>query len=182
MRFEPTEIPDVVLIQPDVFRDSRGYFLESWEARKFADAGLAQTFVQSNHSHSACHVLRGLHYQIRRPQGKLVRVATGSVFDVAVDMRRSSPTFGRWVGCILSEENNRMLWVPPGFAHGFLVLSEAADFLYQCTEFWSPRDERAILWNDSDIGVKWPLPSGRLPEMSAKDAVACGFREAEYFA
>jgi len=182
MRFEPTNIRDVVLIRPDVFKDSRGYFLESWEAHKFADAGVAQTFVQSNHSRSVRHVLRGLHYQVRQPQGKLVRVATGAVFDVAVDLRRSSPTFGRWVGYVLSEQNHCMLWVPPGFAHGFLVLSDVADFLYQCTDFWSPGDERTILWRDSDIGVEWPLALGRLPDLSAKDAAGKCFREAECFA
>jgi dTDP-4-dehydrorhamnose 3,5-epimerase len=181
MRFEPTKIPEVVLIRPDVFADSRGYFLESWEARKFAGAGLGGEFVQANHSHSLRHVLRGLHYQIRQAQGKLVQVVAGAVFDVAVDMRRTSPTFGRWVGALLSDQNHHMLWVPPRFAHGFLVLSEAADFVYNCTDFWAPIHERAIVWNDPDVGVTWPLPPGEAPLVSAKDARAARFREAEHF-
>jgi dTDP-4-dehydrorhamnose 3,5-epimerase len=181
MEFQPTEIPDVVLIRPKVFGDPRGYFFESWEERKFAAAGLDVKFVQDNHSRSARNILRGLHYQIQQPQGKLVRVVTGTVFDVAVDIRRSSPTFGRWVGVTLSEENHHMLWVPPGFAHGFVVLSESADFLYRCTDFYAPPQERAIQWNDPDLGVKWPLPAGVQPLLSAKDAVAKRFRDAEYF-
>lgn len=181
MEFEPTEIPDVVLIRPKVFGDPRGYFFESWEERKFAAAGLDVKFVQDNHSRSARNILRGLHYQIQQPQGKLVRVVTGSVFDVAVDIRRSSPTFGRWVGATLTEENHHMLWVPPGFAHGFLVLSESADFLYRVTDFWAPPHERAIQWNDPDLNVEWPLPEGVEPVLSAKDAVAKRFRDAEYF-
>jgi dTDP-4-dehydrorhamnose 3,5-epimerase len=181
MEFEPTEIPDVVLIRPKVFGDPRGFFFESWEERKFAAAGLDVKFVQDNHSRSARHILRGLHYQIGQPQGKLVRVVTGAVYDVAVDIRRSSPTFGRWVGVTLSEENRHMLWVPPGFAHGFLVLSESADFLYRCTDFYAPPQERAIQWNDPDLKVAWPLPAGVAPVLSAKDAVAARFRDAEYF-
>ena len=181
MEFEPTAIPDVVLIRPKVFGDPRGYFFESWEERKFAAAGLDVKFVQDNHSRSARNILRGLHYQIQQSQGKLVRVVTGAVFDVAVDIRRSSPTFGRWVGVTLSEENHDMLWVPPGFAHGFLVLSESADFLYRCTDFWAPSHERAIAWNDPDLNITWPLPSGSQPILSAKDVVAGSFRDAEYF-
>ena len=181
MEFEPTEIPDVVLIRPKVFGDPRGYFFESWEERKFAAAGLDVKFVQDNHSRSARHILRGLHYQIEQTQGKLVRVVTGAVYDVAVDIRRSSPTFGRWVGVTLSEDNHHMLWVPPGFAHGFLVLSESADFLYRCTDFWAPPHERAIAWNDPDLNIEWPLPAGAQPILSAKDAVARSFRDAEYF-
>ena len=181
MEFEPTAIPDVVLIRPKVFGDPRGYFFESWEERKFAAAGLDVKFVQDNHSRSARHILRGLHYQIQQSQGKLVRVVTGAVFDVAVDIRRSSPTFGRWVGVTLSEENHHMLWVPPGFAHGFVVLSESADFLYRCTDFWAPPHERAIAWNDPDLNISWPLPEGAQPLLSAKDAVAKSFRDAEYF-
>jgi dTDP-4-dehydrorhamnose 3,5-epimerase len=181
VEFEPTEIPEVVLIRPKVFGDSRGYFFESWEERKFAGAGLEVKFVQDNHSRSARHILRGLHYQIQQPQGKLVRVVTGTVFDVAVDIRRSSPTFGRWVGVTLSEENHHMLWVPTGFAHGFMVLSESADFLYRCTDFWAPPHERAIAWNDPDLGIVWPLPEGTQPVLSGKDAVAGSFRDAEYF-
>lgn len=181
MEFEPTGIPDVVLIRPKVFGDSRGYFFESWEERKFAAAGLDAKFVQDNHSRSARHILRGLHYQIQQPQGKLVRVVAGAVFDVVVDIRRSSPTFGRWVGATLTEENHHMLWVPPGFAHGFLVLSESADFIYRCTDFWAPPHERAIAWNDPDLSIAWPLPEGTQPILSAKDAVAKSFRDAEYF-
>jgi dTDP-4-dehydrorhamnose 3,5-epimerase len=181
MEFEPTEVADVVLIRPKVFGDARGFFLESWEERKFAAAGLGMKFVQDNHSRSARNILRGLHYQIQQPQGKLVRVVTGRVFDVAVDIRRSSPTFGRWVGAVLSDENHHMLWVPPGFAHGFLVLSESADFLYRCTDFWAPSHERAIQWNDPDLCISWPLDGGAIPILSAKDAAAKRFKEAEYF-
>lgn len=181
MEFEPTAIPDVVLIRPKVFGDARGFFLESWEERKFTAAGIDAKFVQDNHSRSARHTLRGLHYQIRQPQGKLVRVITGAVYDVAVDIRRSSPTFGRWVGVTLSAENHHMLWVPAGFAHGFVVLSESADFVYRCTDFYAPGSERAIQWNDPDLQVDWPLPKGSSPVLSAKDAVAPRFRDAEYF-
>jgi dTDP-4-dehydrorhamnose 3,5-epimerase len=182
MQFEPTEIPDVVLIRPKVFGDARGFFFESWEERKFAAAGLGMRFVQDNHSRSVRHTLRGLHYQIRQPQGKLVRVVRGAVYDVAVDIRRSSPTFGRAFGVTLSEENQQMLWVPPGFAHGFLVLSESADFLYRVTDFWEPAHERAIIWNDPDLNVAWPLQPGVHPVLSSKDAAAVRFRDAECFA
>jgi len=181
MQFEPTSIPDVVLIRPRVFGDARGFFFESWEERKFAAAGLNVKFVQDNHSRSARHTLRGLHYQIRQTQGKLVRVVAGAVFDVAVDLRRGSATFGRSVGVTLSADNHEMLWVPPGFAHGFLVLSESADFLYQVTDFWAPAYERAIQWNDPDLGIDWPLPAGVEPLLSGKDAAAVRFFEAEYF-
>jgi dTDP-4-dehydrorhamnose 3,5-epimerase len=181
MEFEPTAIPEVVLIRPKVFGDSRGFFLESWEERKFAAAGIGTHFVQDNHSRSSRNILRGLHYQIQQTQGKLVRVVTGKVFDVAVDIRRSSRTVGRWVGVTLSDENHHMLWVPAGFAHGFVVLSESADFLYRCTDFYAPQYERSILWNDPDLGVKWPLPSGAEPLLSPKDAAAKRFRDAEVF-
>jgi len=181
MEFEPLEIPDVVLIRPRVFADARGYFLETWEQRKFAGAGIDVPFVQDNHSHSARHVLRGLHYQIQQTQGKLVRVATGSVFDVAVDIRRSSPTFGRWVGATLSGDNHHMLWVPPGFAHGYLVLSEFADFLYRCTDFYAPTYERTIVWNDPRLNVSWPLPGAEKPVLSAKDEAGKLFADAECF-
>jgi dTDP-4-dehydrorhamnose 3,5-epimerase len=180
MEFEPTAIPDVVLIRPKVFGDPRGFFLESWEERKFANAGPGVRFVQDNHSRSARHILRGLHYQIQQTQGKLVRVVTGAVFDVAVDIRRSSPTFGRWVGVTLSEENHHMLWVPPGFAHGFVVLSESADFLYRVTDFWSPAHERSIRWDDPDLKIAWPLPEDVEPALSPKDAAGVLFRDAEY--
>lgn len=181
MEFVPTDIPEVILIRPKVFGDARGYFLETWQQNRFAEAGIAAQFVQDNHSHSARGVLRGLHYQIRQPQGKLVRVVSGSVFDVAVDIRRSSPTFGRWVGYELSAENHHMLWVPPGFAHGYLVLSESADFLYRCTDFYAPASERSIRWDDPDLSVRWPLPGGAAPVLSAKDSAAPRFRDAEYF-
>jgi dTDP-4-dehydrorhamnose 3,5-epimerase len=181
VEFSPTAIPDVVLIRPEVFGDSRGYFFESWEQRKFAAAGIDASFVQDNQSRSPRHILRGLHYQLRQPQGKLVRVVTGAVFDVAVDIRRSSPTFGRWVGEVLSEENHHMLWVPPGFAHGFIVLSESAHFVYRCTDFWAPAHERSILWNDPDLNVTWPIPRGVQPLVSAKDADAHRFRDAQCF-
>jgi dTDP-4-dehydrorhamnose 3,5-epimerase len=181
MQFEPTAIPDVVLVRPRVFGDARGFFFESWEERKFAAAGCDAKFVQDNHSRSAKHTLRGLHYQIQHAQGKLVRVVAGTVFDVAVDIRRSSATFGRWVSVTLSDENHHMLWIPAGFAHGFLVLSDFADFVYRCTDFYSPAHERAILWNDPDLNINWPLASGEAPVLSAKDAVAHRFRDAEYF-
>lgn len=181
MQFEPTEIADVILIRPRVFGDARGFFLESWEEKKFAAAGITAKFVQDNHSRSARHTLRGLHYQKPNTQGKLVRVVSGTVFDVAVDIRRSSPTFGRSVGVTLSAQKHEMLWVPPGFAHGFLVLSESADFLYRCTDFYAPAHERAIRWNDPDLGVQWPLPQGVDPLLSAKDAVAGTFGEADLF-
>ncbi len=182
MQFEATAIPDVVLVRPKVFGDPRGFFLESWEERKFAAAGLGMKFVQDNHSRYARHTLRGLHYQIEQAQGKLVRVVRGAVFDVAVDIRRGSPTFGRWVGVTLSEDNHQMLWVPPGFAHGFLVLSEFADFIYRVTDFWAPQHERAIAWNDPDLAIAWPLPPGTQPLLSAKDTTAASFRQAETYA
>lgn len=181
MDFERTAIPDVVLVRPKVFGDARGYFLESWEERQFARGGIPAKFVQDNHSHSGQHILRGLHYQIEQPQGKLVRVVTGSVFDVAVDIRRSSSTFGKWVGVVLSEANHYMLWMPPGFAHGYLVLSDSADFLYKVTDFWAPQHERAIRWDDPEIGVKWPLPAGVKPVLSAKDCTAAPLYEAEVY-
>jgi dTDP-4-dehydrorhamnose 3,5-epimerase len=181
VQFEPTAIPDVILVRPRVFGDARGFFFESWEERKFAAAGCDAKFVQDNHSRSTKHTLRGLHYQIQHAQGKLVRVVAGTVFDVAVDIRRSSPTFGRWVSVTLSDENHHMLWIPAGFAHGFLVLSDLADLVYRCTDFYSPTHERAILWNDPDLDIEWPLASGEAPVLSAKDAVAIRFRDAEYF-
>jgi len=164
----PTALPDVLLIEPRVFSDERGFFFESWNRRAFADAGLDATFVQDNHSRSLRGVLRGLHYQIEHAQGKLVRVCEGEVFDVAVDIRRSAPSFGRWVGIHLSARNRRMLWIPPGFAHGFLVLSEAAEFLYKTTDYWYPEHERTLLWNDPALGIDWPLAGA--PRLAPKDA------------
>lgn len=181
MEFIPTQIPEVVLIRPKVFADARGYFFESWEERKFAEAGLNSRFVQDNHSHSVRHVLRGLHYQLQQPQGKLVRVTAGEVFDVAVDIRRSSPTFGRSVGVTLSAENHWMLWIPQGFAHGYLALSDSVDFVYRCTDFYSPAHERAILWNDPDVNIDWPLRSGVSPIVSTRDAAGHRLRDADCF-
>lgn len=179
MEFASTGLPGVILIRPKVFRDDRGFFFESWQERKFSAAGVSARFVQDNHSRSTQYTLRGLHYQVEHPQGKLVRVARGAVFDVAVDIRRSSPTFGRSIGVTLSEENHCMLWVPPGFAHGFLVLTSQADFLYRCTEFWEPKAERNIAWNDHDLHIDWPLPPGMAPTLSPKDAAAPPLRDAE---
>jgi dTDP-4-dehydrorhamnose 3,5-epimerase len=181
MQFEPTAIADVVLIRPRLFGDARGHFFESWEERKFAAADLELRFRQDNQNLSARHVLRGIHYQLQKPQGKLVRVVTGAVFDVAVDLRRSSPSFGQWVGAELTQDNHHMLWVPPGFGHGFVVLSESAHFLYKCTDFYAPEDERAIAWNDSDLKIDWRLPAGVQPVLSARDTAAKGFRAAEYY-
>jgi dTDP-4-dehydrorhamnose 3,5-epimerase len=177
-------IPDVVLLEPKVFGDDRGFFLESFNQRAFQEAtGLDVQFVQDNHSRSARGVLRGLHYQVKQPQGKLVRVVRGSVFDVTVDIRRSSPYFGRWVGAELSEQNQHQLWVPPGFAHGFIVLSDSADFLYKTTEYYAPEHERCIAWDDSGIGIQWPLAATGLaaPVLSAKDAKGARLGEAEVF-
>lgn len=166
MQIKPAAIPDVLLIEPDVHGDPRGFFMESYHQKKFAAQGLDPVFVQDNHSRSEKGVLRGLHYQLKKPQGKLVRVVTGEVFDVAVDIRKGSPTFGQWVGEVLSAENHKLLYVPPGFAHGFCVLSESADFLYKCTDFYDPSDEQGIIWNDPQINVTWP---GDLFELSGKD-------------
>jgi dTDP-4-dehydrorhamnose 3,5-epimerase len=168
MRVEPTALPDVLLIEPKVFGDARGFFLESWNKRTFADAGIDAEFVQDNHSRSHRGVLRGLHYQIEHAQGKLVRVIEGEVFDVAVDLRRSSATFGRHVAIDLSEANRRMLFIPPGFAHGFLVVSESAEFLYKTTDYWYPEHERTLLWNDRALGIAWP--DGVTPLLAPKDA------------
>jgi dTDP-4-dehydrorhamnose 3,5-epimerase len=181
MEFEPTRLPEVVLIKPRVFGDARGFFFETWQEKKFSAAGIAIPFVQDNHSHSTQHTLRGLHFQIQKPQGKLVRVTRGEVFDVTVDIRRSSPRFGQWVGVVLSDTNHHMLWVPPGFAHGYLALSEEIDFLYKCTDCYAPQHERAIRWDDPQLGVQWPLPAGVAPILSGKDAVAPLFSEAESY-
>jgi len=176
-----TPLPGVKLIEPRVLGDDRGFFMETWNARSFAEAGLDLHFVQDNHSRSARHVLRGLHFQITNPQGKLVRVTAGSVFDVAVDLRRSSPHFGRWVGYELSAANKRMLWVPPGFGHGFVVLSDVADFLYKCTALYDPAAERAVRWDDPTLGIDWGL-GGATPLLSAKDDAAPLLAEAEVYA
>ena len=171
MKATPTAIPDVLLIEPKVFGDARGFFYESWNQRVFDGlVGREVKFVQDNHSMSARNVLRGLHYQVERPQGKLVRVTAGEVFDVAVDLRRSSPTFGRWVGERLSAANRRMLWIPEGFAHGFVVLSESAEFLYKATDYYSPEHDRSVLWNDPAIGIRWPFEGE--PQLKPRDATA----------
>lgn len=176
-----TPIDGVLLLEPKVFGDARGFFFESFNARRFEElAGVHPAFVQDNHSRSARGVLRGLHYQIRQPQGKLVRVVAGEVFDVAVDLRRSSSTFGQWFGHSLSAENKLQLWIPAGFAHGFVVLSESADFLYKTTDYWAPEHERCIAWNDPDLAIDWPL-AGCTPLVSAKDAQGVPFRDAEVF-
>lgn len=181
MRAIPTAIPDVLIIEPKVFGDARGFFFESFNRRQFADLiGRNVDFVQDNHSRSARNVLRGLHYQIRNPQGKLVRVVEGEVFDVAVDLRKSSETFGQWVGEILSAENKRQLWVPEGFAHGFVVMSETAEFLYKTTDYWFPEHERCIRWDDPTLAIDWP-PIISQPVVSAKDGQCASFDAAEVF-
>ncbi|HET7062215.1 MAG TPA: dTDP-4-dehydrorhamnose 3,5-epimerase [Nitrosospira sp.] len=182
MRAVPSALPGVVVIEPKVFGDARGFFFESFNQKDFHQAvELDVCFVQDNHSRSVKGVLRGLHYQIRQPQGKLVRVVRGAVFDVAVDIRRSSPNFGRWFGVQLSEDNHRQLWIPPGFAHGFYVLSDTADFLYKTTDYYGPGFERSILWNDPTIGISWPVEAGGQPIVSEKDSRAVILAEAEVF-
>jgi dTDP-4-dehydrorhamnose 3,5-epimerase len=181
MQIRETKLAEVKLLEPKVFADSRGFFLESYNQRTFADLGIAERFVQDNHSRSERGVLRGIHYQLIQPQGKLVRAVRGEIFDVAVDLRRSSPQFGRWTGHLLSEENKQMLWVPPGFGHGFLVLSEAAEVLYKATDFYAPQGERSVAWNDPQIGIRWPQ-LGVEPTLSAKDAAGKLLSEAEVFA
>jgi len=180
MNVVPTEIPEVVIIEPKVFEDDRGFFFESFNQRTFAEkTGVEADFVQDNHSRSSQNVLRGLHYQIQQPQGKLVRVVAGAVFDVAVDIRKSAPTFGKWVGCLLSAENKRQLWVPVGFAHGFLVVSQTAEVLYKTTDYYAPGQERCILWNDPDLAINWELTAP--PVLSAKDQAGQPFKAAELF-
>jgi dTDP-4-dehydrorhamnose 3,5-epimerase len=183
MNVIPTALPEVLILEPKVFGDARGFFFESWNQNVLDGiVGQPQRFVQDNHSRSAKGVLRGIHYQIRQPQGKLVRVSAGRVFDVAVDLRRSSPRLGQWVGVELSAENKRQMWVPPGFGHGFLVLSDTADFLYKTTDYYAPTEERALLWNDGHVNVAWPLwEVGGTPALSGKDAVAKQWGEVELF-
>ena len=181
MQIQTTAIPEVLIIEPKSFGDERGFFYESFNQRRFAElTGVTAGFVQDNHSKSAKNVLRGLHYQIQQPQGKLVRVVAGEVFDVAVDVRKSSPTFGKWVGVTLSAENKRQLWIPVGFAHGFVVTSESAEFLYKTTDYWAPEHERSIVWNDPEIGIEWP--AGLVPTLSAKDLVGKPLAAADLFA
>lgn len=179
MRRIDTALPGVFLIEPIVFGDDRGFFYESYNKRTLAEVGITADFVQDNHSRSARNVLRGLHYQIKQPQGKLVRVVAGEVFDVAVDLRRSSPTFGKWVGFELSAQNKHMAWIPPGFAHGFLVRSDHAEFLYKTTDYYAPEHERCIVWNDPEIGIQWPIENE--PVLSGKDRQGKRLRDAELF-
>lgn len=181
MKFNATPLEGVYLLEPQVFGDERGFFLESWNARTFADAGFDLNFVQDNHSRSSRGILRGLHYQREHTQGKLVRVVTGAVFDVAVDLRRSSPTLGQWFGATLSAENHHMLWVPPGFAHGFYVLSDYADFHYKCTDIYHPQSEVSLAWNDPEVGVAWPLEQGGEPQLSAKDEQGLAWADTPLF-
>ena len=181
MRVMPTALPDVRVVVPDVHRDARGFFLETWQRDRFAAAGIADQFVQENHSRSVRGTLRGLHYQLSEPQGKLVRVARGVVFDVAVDLRRASPTFGKWVGETLSDEAPRMLWIPPGFGHGFYVLSDVADLEYKCTAPWRAEFDRVIRWDDPTIAIDWPLAGSSPPLLSEKDDTAPLLAQAECY-
>ena len=181
MEFIKTDIPDVLLIKPRVFDDDRGFFMETFQVNKMREYGIVHDFVQDNHSSSKYGTLRGLHYQIDNTQGKLVRVASGEIYDVAVDIRKSSPTFGQWIGAFLSAKNKHQLWVPPGFAHGFYVISERADVLYKATDFYNPKAERCIIWNDKNIGINWHIPDGEKPVLSAKDLKGSSFKNAEVF-
>jgi dTDP-4-dehydrorhamnose 3,5-epimerase len=178
VKVTPADIPDILVIEPELHGDIRGHFMETWHAARYEAAGIGHAFVQDNQSRSVGGTLRGLHYQLVRPQGKLVRVVRGEVFDVAVDMRRSSPSFGRWTGVVLSAENRRQLWVPPGFAHGFYVTSESADLVYKCTDYYSAEDERTLRWDDPDVAIAWPVAHGRVPLVSSRDAAGLGFGEA----
>lgn len=181
MKFSPASIQDIIIIQPQVFGDERGFFMETYRAQRFAEHGIPTDFVQDNHSGSRQGTLRGLHYQIRQPQGKLVRVVAGEIFDVAVDLRRHSPTFGRWEGIHLSAQNKLQVWIPPGFAHGFYVLSEWAEVVYKTTSYYAPEWERTLLWNDPEVGIRWPLLGDQPPIISAKDAQGKPLRQAEVF-
>lgn len=182
MKFIETDLPGVIRIEPAVHSDDRGFFMETWQAKRFRDAGIDAEFVQDNFSQSSKGTLRGLHYQIEQPQGKLVRVVSGEVLDVAVDLRKSSPGFGSWVAEILSADNKHQLWVPPGFAHGFLVLSDTATFEYKCTDYYAPEFERSIRWNDPDIGIDWPVAVTQQPVLSGKDSAAPFLKDAETYA
>jgi dTDP-4-dehydrorhamnose 3,5-epimerase len=181
MQFIHTDIPDIILIEPQVFGDERGFFIETYQLQRFAEAGITAHFVQDNHSGSQRGILRGLHYQIRQPQAKLVQVIAGEVFDVAVDIRRSSPTFGKWVGLHLFAQNKHQVYIPEGFAHGFYVLSKWAEITYKASDFYAPQWERTIIWNDPILGIEWPLLEGQPPLLSAKDAQGCSFSQAELF-
>jgi dTDP-4-dehydrorhamnose 3,5-epimerase len=181
MEFVPTRLPDVVLIKPKVFEDSRGYFMDTWHGQLFEKEGIDATFVQDSQSSSVLGTVRGLHYQIKQPQGKLVRVLQGEAFDVVVDIRKSSPDFGQWASEMLSAENRKMLWIPPGFAHGFLVLSDTAELAYKCTDYYAPEHERTLKWDDPDIGIDWPLQQKEAPIISAKDLAGLPLRDAEVY-
>jgi dTDP-4-dehydrorhamnose 3,5-epimerase len=181
MQFIPTDIPEVILIEPEVFGDARGFFMETYHARRFAQAGIQADFVQDNHSGSRQGTLRGLHYQIRHPQAKLLRVIFGEVYDVAVDIRRTSPNFGKWVGMILSAENKRQIWIPAGFAHGFYILSEWAELVYKVSDLYAPEWERSLLWNDPELGITWPLINQQMPILSKRDAEGKPLQLAELF-
>lgn len=181
MQSIPTKVEGAFRLLPKVFGDERGFFLESWNKKTFFEIGITDDFVQDNHSRSQKNVLRGLHYQLKNPQGKLVWVTQGSVFDVFVDLRKDSPTFGKWDGSILSAENKERLWIPPGLAHGFLVLSESADFQYKCTQYYTPAQERTLLWNDPELGIDWPIEEGIEPLLSAKDLVGKPLKGADLF-
>jgi dTDP-4-dehydrorhamnose 3,5-epimerase len=180
VKFIPTPLPGVLLVEPKLFQDERGFFLESYQKKHFSEAGIPFDFVQDNHSKSCQGVLRGLHYQIKQPQGKLLRVVVGEIYDVAVDLRKKSPTFGKWFGTYLSEENKQMIWVPPGFAHGFYVTSPQAELLYKATDYYTPQWERTLVWNDPAINVEWPL-KGEVPILSPKDEAGTSFSTAEVY-
>ena len=182
MEFTATQIPDVIVIDPVVYEDSRGFFTDTWQKQKYADAGIDAEFVQDSHSRSSFGALRGLHYQVSQAQGKLIRVIHGEAFDVAVDLRKSSPTYGQWVGEVLSAGNRKLIWIPPGFAHGFLVLSEFADFEYRLTDFYAPEHERTIRWDDPDLAINWPLADGQAPLLSEKDQAGVFLNDAEVYA
>lgn len=181
MDFVPTRLPDVIVIRPKVFEDARGFFMDTWHRQLFEQEGIDGSFVQDGHSGSKAGTLRGLHYQIRQAQGKLIRVVKGEAFDVAVDIRRSSPDFGQWASEVLSAENRKMIWIPPGFAHGFLVLNETAEFEYKLTDFYAPEHERTLLWDDPDIGIDWPLLDGEKPTLSDKDSLGLPLKDAEVY-
>lgn len=181
MQTTSTQLAGLLILEPRVFADERGFFMETYQARKFADLGISANFVQDNHSGSHRNTLRGLHYQVINPQGKLVRCVVGEIFDVAVDLRRSSPTFGRWVGTILSSENRRQLWIPVGFAHGFYTLSDWAEVIYKASDYYNPQGERCLLWNDPQVGIQWPVPPGESPILSPKDQLGLPLEQAETF-
>ena len=182
MKFTPTRIPEVVVIEPVVHEDERGFFMETWRDSSYKEAGINATFVQDNHSRSSYGGLRGLHYQVNKPQGKLVHIIQGEVFDVAVDLRKSAPTFGQWASEILSAANRKLIWIPPGFAHGFLVLSEFAEFIYRCTDYYAPEHERTLRWDDPDIAIDWPLAQDQKPLLSDKDLRGVSLADAETYA